>query len=94
MIRKIGLNSVLVTLLVAVLSWIGTLVVPELDKSIVTRCQEGAEEGPEPVDPMVMREVPVDDTGPERSGWVEGTAGKEDTCLSSQRIENRVVNTG
>lgn len=83
MIRKIGLNSVLVTLLVAVLSWVGAFVVPKLDKSIVTRCQEGAEEGPKPVDPMVVWEVPVNDTGPERSGWVEGAAGKVHTCLST-----------
>lgn len=60
-----------VTLLVAVLSRVGTFVVPELDEPIITRCQEGTEEGPEPVDPMVVWEVPVDDTGPEGSGWVE-----------------------
>lgn len=71
LLHEIGLGSVFVTLLVAVLSRVGTFVVPELDESIITRCQEGTEEGPEPVDPMVVWEVPVDDTGPEGSGWVE-----------------------
>ena len=54
-----------VALFSAVLPWVGTFVVPELDESVIARCQQGAEERAEPIDPVVVWEAPVNDAGSE-----------------------------
>jgi len=58
-----------------VLAGVRLLVVEEFDKVEVTRGDESAEEGADPVDPVVGVEVAADDGGAEGAGGVEGGAG-------------------
>ena len=62
-----------------ILPWVGFLIIIKFNKAIVTSSNEGAQKWPYPVNPVVVGEVPIRDTGAERSSRIEGTAGEVDS---------------
>lgn len=58
-------------LLVKVLSRVCGFVFEDLDETIESGGEQGAESRSYPVDPVIAREVLQDDAGPEGAGWVE-----------------------
>ena len=64
-----------------VLPWVRGLVLEHLDEFVETGCEERAEDGPDPVDPVVGVELVGYDGGAEGTGGVYGTACEVDACL-------------
>jgi len=62
-----------------ILTWVGLLVVHELDKLVVAGADEGAEAWSDPVDPVVALKVSGGDTGSETACWVERCSCVVDT---------------
>lgn len=58
--------------------WIRALVLERFHEVEEQHGQNGAGEGPDPVDPVVPHKAAVDDGGTEGTGGVEGAAGPED----------------
>jgi len=53
------------------LAWIGGFVFQDFDEAVETYSEEGAEDGAEPVDPVVVWERVEGDAGAEATGWVQ-----------------------
>ena len=61
---------------VAVLVGVGGFVFEDFDEFVEAGCDDGAEDGADPVDPVVAGEGVVDDCWAEGTGWVETAAGE------------------
>lgn len=58
------------------LSWVGSLVLQDLDELVEASCDDRAEKRSDPVDPMVMLEAMDDYTRPKRASWIERTCAR------------------
>ena len=63
-----------------ILIGIGGFVLQDLDELVETCCYDGAEDGTEPVDPVVRDEYHINDSGPKGAGGIEAAAGEVDAC--------------
>lgn len=61
-----------------VLAGIGLLIAHPLDDPKIPSGQQGTEARPDPVDPVISRELPASDGAPEASRRVEGAARRPD----------------
>ena len=61
-----------------ILTWICLLVIEPLGKLVVSTRDRSTQEGADPVDPVVAREMSIRDCWTKGAGRVEGTAGEED----------------
>lgn len=68
------------------LTGICRLVFEDFDQAVEERRQNGPQDWSNPVDPVVMVEVPGNHFRPERSSRVEGRAGPEPACLCQTRL--------
>ena len=66
------------TLIDSILTRVGLLIIHQLRELVVPGRETGTHEWPQPVDPVITREISVDDAGSKRAHGVQATAGVED----------------
>lgn len=77
---------------VTVGSWVGGLVLEELDETVEEESYESAQQWSQPVDPVVAIECVHDDIGPKSACWIERTTREPGTCKHQQLHDQGVVN--
>lgn len=74
---------------VVILARIGIVILQPLENGVDGKGEKGAQQWPDPVDPLVAREV-GDDSRAKRSGWVDASSGE--VCAANVGDEDGEAN--
>jgi len=82
-VRPHNLNLLHIIIACRILTGIYLLVIKELDEPIKARSHDSPKNWPDPIDPVVRRELRGCDCRSQRARWIQGATGVKDACFKS-----------